>query len=97
MGLIWPGSIAGFGETLSGAETVFLTMIPLLASAFPLTPSGAEGLGYYAFQLPARGRRRLTPGRVHNRGQSLYRLLASYRLGPAGLGSGGKTGFPRPA
>ena len=31
----------GFGITLSGTQAVFLTMIPLLASAFPLTPSGA--------------------------------------------------------
>lgn len=30
-----------FGLTLSVLEAVFLTMIPLLASAFPLTPSGA--------------------------------------------------------
>jgi uncharacterized protein (TIRG00374 family) len=33
--------VLGFGKTLSGTEAVFLTMIPLLASAFPLTPSGA--------------------------------------------------------
>jgi uncharacterized protein (TIRG00374 family) len=31
----------GFGKMLSGTEAVFLTMIPLLASGFPLTPSGA--------------------------------------------------------
>lgn len=30
-----------FGLKLSPAEAVFLTMIPLLASAFPITPSGA--------------------------------------------------------
>ena len=30
-----------FGLRLSPAQAVFLTMIPLLASAFPLTPSGA--------------------------------------------------------
>ncbi len=33
--------VLGFGLTLSGTEAVFLTMIPLLASGFPLTPSGA--------------------------------------------------------
>jgi len=33
--------VLGFGKTLSGTEAVFLTMIPLLASGFPLTPSGA--------------------------------------------------------
>jgi uncharacterized protein (TIRG00374 family) len=33
--------VLGFGRTLSGTEAVFLTMIPLLASGFPLTPSGA--------------------------------------------------------
>jgi uncharacterized protein (TIRG00374 family) len=31
----------GFGLRLSSAEAIFLTMIPLLATAFPLTPSGA--------------------------------------------------------
>ena len=31
----------GFGLKLSAVETVFLTMIPLLATAFPVTPSGA--------------------------------------------------------
>ncbi len=31
----------GFGVTLTPAEAIFLTMIPLLATAFPLTPSGA--------------------------------------------------------
>ena len=30
-----------FGLRISSAEAVFLTMIPLLASAFPVTPSGA--------------------------------------------------------
>jgi uncharacterized protein (TIRG00374 family) len=30
-----------FGLRIGSAETVFLTMIPLLASAFPMTPSGA--------------------------------------------------------
>ena len=30
-----------FGLRIGSAETVFLTMIPLLASAFPITPSGA--------------------------------------------------------
>jgi uncharacterized protein (TIRG00374 family) len=34
--LVW-----GFGEVLDATQTVFLTMIPLLASGFPLTPSGA--------------------------------------------------------
>ena len=33
--------VLGFGLTLSATEAVFLTMIPLLASGFPLTPSGA--------------------------------------------------------
>ena len=33
--------VLGFGVTLNGKESVFLTMIPLLASGFPLTPSGA--------------------------------------------------------
>jgi uncharacterized protein (TIRG00374 family) len=33
--------VLGFGVTLNGKEAVFLTMIPLLASGFPLTPSGA--------------------------------------------------------
>jgi uncharacterized protein (TIRG00374 family) len=33
--------VLGFGETLGPTETVFMTMLPLLASAFPLTPSGA--------------------------------------------------------
>lgn len=31
----------GFGLKLGPAEAIFLTMIPLLATAFPLTPSGA--------------------------------------------------------
>ena len=31
----------GFGKSFGLIETVFMTMIPLLASAFPLTPSGA--------------------------------------------------------
>jgi len=31
----------GFGLEFSVGEAVFLTMIPLLATAFPLTPSGA--------------------------------------------------------
>jgi uncharacterized protein (TIRG00374 family) len=30
----------GFGVKLSAAEAIFITMIPLLATAFPLTPSG---------------------------------------------------------
>ena len=33
--------VLAFGVTPSFAETVFLTMVPILASAFPLTPSGA--------------------------------------------------------
>jgi uncharacterized protein (TIRG00374 family) len=33
--------VMGFGVTLGLSEAVFLTMIPLLASAFPLTPAGA--------------------------------------------------------
>lgn len=33
--------VLGFHESLNLSEAVFLTMIPLLASAFPLTPSGA--------------------------------------------------------
>jgi uncharacterized protein (TIRG00374 family) len=33
--------VLGFGRMLSVTEAVFLTMIPLLASGFPLTPSGA--------------------------------------------------------
>jgi len=33
--------VLGFGLKLSAAEIVFLTMIPLLATAFPITPSGA--------------------------------------------------------
>ena len=33
--------VLGFGFQFSAAETIFLTMIPLLATAFPLTPSGA--------------------------------------------------------
>ncbi len=33
--------VAGFGIFLSPVQAVFLTMLPLLASAFPLTPSGA--------------------------------------------------------
>lgn len=32
--------VLGFGLKLSAAEIVFLTMIPLLATAFPITPSG---------------------------------------------------------
>lgn len=31
----------GFGVKLNPAEAIFMTMIPLLATAFPLTPSGA--------------------------------------------------------
>ncbi len=31
----------GFGQAFTPSELLFLTMIPLLASAFPLTPSGA--------------------------------------------------------
>ena len=31
----------GFGQTFTPVELLFLTMIPLLASAFPFTPSGA--------------------------------------------------------
>jgi hypothetical protein len=33
--------VLGFHVSLNPAETVFLAMIPLLASAFPFTPSGA--------------------------------------------------------
>jgi uncharacterized protein (TIRG00374 family) len=33
--------VLAFGFKLSFLQAVFLTMIPLLASAFPLTPSGA--------------------------------------------------------
>jgi len=33
--------IYGFGQALSFSEVLFLTTIPLLASVFPLTPSGA--------------------------------------------------------
>jgi uncharacterized protein (TIRG00374 family) len=33
--------VLGFGLKVSAMEVIFLTMIPLLASAFPLTPSGA--------------------------------------------------------
>ena len=33
--------VLAFGVTLSFPEAVFLTMVPVLASAFPLTPSGA--------------------------------------------------------
>jgi uncharacterized protein (TIRG00374 family) len=33
--------VRGFGVRLNGTETVFVTMIPLIASAFPFTPSGA--------------------------------------------------------
>jgi len=33
--------VLAFGLHIGSAEAVFLTMIPLLASAFPLTPSGA--------------------------------------------------------
>lgn len=33
--------VAGFGIFLPPVQAVFLTMLPLLASAFPLTPSGA--------------------------------------------------------
>ena len=33
--------VLGFGLKLSALEIVFLTMIPLLATAFPITPSGA--------------------------------------------------------
>jgi uncharacterized protein (TIRG00374 family) len=33
--------VAAFGVTLSLPQLIFLTQIPLLASAFPLTPSGA--------------------------------------------------------
>jgi uncharacterized protein (TIRG00374 family) len=40
--ILWIYLLAlGFGLKLSPAEVLFLTMIPLLASAFPLTPSGA--------------------------------------------------------
>jgi uncharacterized protein (TIRG00374 family) len=46
--LIWIAEILwifflvyGFGHTLGPSEAVFLTMIPLLASVFPFTPSGA--------------------------------------------------------
>jgi uncharacterized protein (TIRG00374 family) len=46
--LIWIAEILwifflvyGFGHTLRPGEAVFLTMIPLLASVFPFTPSGA--------------------------------------------------------
>jgi uncharacterized membrane protein YbhN (UPF0104 family) len=37
---IW-GLLRGFGLDLTPTAVVFLTMIPLLASAFPFTPSGA--------------------------------------------------------
>jgi uncharacterized protein (TIRG00374 family) len=47
-GTIWLLEIAwifcltlAFGLNIGSAEAIFLTMIPLLASAFPLTPSGA--------------------------------------------------------
>jgi uncharacterized protein (TIRG00374 family) len=33
--------VKAFGLKVGAAGTVFITMIPLLASAFPLTPSGA--------------------------------------------------------
>jgi len=33
--------LLAFGVTPSFAEAVFLTMVPILASTFPLTPSGA--------------------------------------------------------
>ena len=33
--------LVGFDQVLNGSEILFLTMVPLLASAFPLTPSGA--------------------------------------------------------
>ncbi len=33
--------VLGFGVSLSPFESMFLTMLPILASAFPLTPSGA--------------------------------------------------------
>lgn len=42
--LVW-----GFGITLNGTQAVFLTMIPLLASAFPLTPSGAGAVDLTLF------------------------------------------------
>jgi uncharacterized protein (TIRG00374 family) len=39
---VWILSLTlAFGLDLNPAEVVFLTMVPLLASAFPLTPSGA--------------------------------------------------------
>ena len=39
---IWIFSLTlAFGLHIGLAEVVFLTMIPLLASAFPITPSGA--------------------------------------------------------
>jgi uncharacterized membrane protein YbhN (UPF0104 family) len=33
--------VHGFGKALTPSEAVFVTMVPLLATAFPLTPSGA--------------------------------------------------------
>lgn len=33
--------VLGFGQALDVSEVIFLTMVPLLASAFPFTPSGA--------------------------------------------------------
>jgi len=33
--------VIGFGQTLDVSHVLFLTMVPLLASAFPFTPSGA--------------------------------------------------------
>lgn len=33
--------VIGFGQALDVSEVLFLTMVPLLASAFPFTPSGA--------------------------------------------------------
>ena len=58
--------LSAFGWELSLPEVIFLTQVPLLASAFPLTPSGARRGGDYPLRMPPiAGRPRPTGGLDH--------------------------------